>query len=467
MDRKMRLGLPASLASLAITAGVLAESAPADASIQDLLESMRTEIQRLHDDNARMQSEIDELRAAGGERWLTERRAEEIRGLVVDVLADADVRASMLQDGLTAGWSEHFYLASPDGRFKIQLEGQMQFRWIYSYHDIPDHHVHGFENTRTKLTFRGHAFNPDLTYLIRGDFARNGGSLLLEDAWLQYRINADWVARIGQFKLPFNREELVSSAKQLAVERSLVSENTNIGRSQGVELIYARDDWKVLFAIHDGIQESYGDFGIQGTLGPNTPWSTTDTEWAIGARYERLFAGEWEQFDDFTSPPGEEFGLLWGIAAVTQQAEYGTGAGPVRDEPRLLAATTDLSAEWGGTNLFASLTWAYTDNPQYPHITIWGFMLQGGVYFTPRLELFSRYEYGWWDSDVQDFADLHVITFGANYYLKEHDAKWTTDIGFGIGRVENNWDSDIAGWRTDGNGADPQIVFRTQFQLLF
>ena len=59
MDRKMRLGLPASLASLAITAGVLAESAPADASVQDLLESMRTEIQRLHDDNARMQSEID------------------------------------------------------------------------------------------------------------------------------------------------------------------------------------------------------------------------------------------------------------------------------------------------------------------------------------------------------------------------------------------------------------------------
>ena len=117
MDRKMRLGLPASLASLAITAGALAESAPADASIQDLLESMRTEIHRLHEDNARMQSEIDELRAAGGERWLTEQRADEIRGLVVDVLADADVRASMLQDGLSAGWSEHFYLASPDGRF--------------------------------------------------------------------------------------------------------------------------------------------------------------------------------------------------------------------------------------------------------------------------------------------------------------------------------------------------------------
>lgn len=467
MDRKMRWGIPASLASLALAAGALAESMP-DASMADLLDSMRAEIQRLHEDNARMQRQIDELKAATSDDWLTERRAEEIRGLVVDVLADADVRASMLQNGLTAGWSDHFYLASPDGRFKLQLEGQMQFRWVYSYHDVPDRHRQGFENTRTKLTFHGHAFNPDLTYLIRGNFAREGGAFTLEDAWVQYRINADWAVRIGQFKIPYGREELVSSAKQLAVERSVVNENTNFGRSQGVELIYAREDWKVLFMIHDGIEDNLGGFAsIQGTLGGNTSALTLDTEWALSARYEYLFAGEWEQFDDFTSPPDEEYGLLLGLAGTIQQGEYGEGVGPIRDEPRLLAANADLSAEWGGANAFGSFTWSYSDNPQFPHITIWGFVLQGGVYFTPRLEVFSRYEYGWWNFTGQDFADLHMITFGANYYLKGHDAKWTTDIGFGIGRTEGNWDSDIAGWREDFGRSEPQIVFRTQFQLLF
>jgi hypothetical protein len=467
MDPKMRWGLPTLLASLACAAGTWAESMP-DASMADLLETMRAEIQRLHEDNARMQREIDELKASTNDNWLTARRSDEIRGLVAEVLADADVRAASLQGGLTAGWSDHFYLASPDGRFKLQLEGQMQIRWVYSYHDIPDRHRHGFENTRTKLTFRGHAFNPDLTYLIRGNFGRSGGGFSLEDAWVQYRMSADWLVRIGQFKIPYGREELVSSARQLAVERSLVSENTNFGRSQGVELIYAQDDWKVLFMVHDGIEDNFGGFdAIQLTTGGNTPALTQDVEWALSARYEYLFAGEWDQFDDFTSPPDGEYGLLLGLAGTYQQFEYGEGVGPFRDEPRMLAVNADLSAEWGGANAFGSFTWSYNDNPDFPHIYIYGFVLQGGVYFTPRLEVFSRYEYGWWDFDGQDFADLHVITFGANYYLKGHDAKWTTDIGFGIGRTEGNWDSDLAGWREDAGRSEPQIVFRTQFQLLF
>jgi hypothetical protein len=285
---------------------------------------------------------------------------------------------------------------------------------------------------------------------------------------VQYRMNSDWSVRIGQTKIPYNREELVSPTRQLAVERSLVNENMNFGRSQGVELIYARDDWKVLFMVHDGIQDNFGGFNaIQLTTGPNTPALTQDVEWALSARYEYLFAGEWDQFDDFTSPPDEEYGLLLGLAGTYQQFEYGEGLGPIRDEPRLFAAAADLSAEWGGANAFGSFTFAYNDNPDFAHITIWGFVLQGGVYVTPRMELFTRFEYGWWDFADQDFADLGVITFGANYYLKGHDAKWTTDIGFGLTRVEANWDSDLAGWREDGDGAEPQIVFRTQFQLLF
>ena len=62
---------------------------------------------------------------------------------------------------------------------------------------------------------------------------------------------------------------------------------------------------------------------------------------------------------------------------------------------------------------------------------------------------------------------MHVIEFGANYYLDGHDLKWSTDIGFGISKIDLPWDSDLAGWRNDVDGAEPQIVFKTQFQLLF
>ncbi len=456
------------LASLAITGGANAYNVDDDPSVQEQIKAMRAEMERLHSDNAQMKTEIDDLKAAADDDWLTERRSEEIKTLVADVLADSDTRSSNLQNGLLAGWSDHFFLASPDGRFKLQLEGQMQIRWVYSYQDRTDDHRQGFENTRTKLTVRGHVFNQDMNYLVRGDFNRGNGAFSMQDAWLQYRLNNDWHVRIGLFKLPYSREELVSSTRQLAVERSLTNESFNIGRSQGVEFIYAADDWKLWIATHDGGEDNLGGFtSLAGTVGGVTTALSEDVEWALTFRYEKLLAGEWRQFQDFTSPMADEYGMLMGFAGHLQQEESVGQFGLARDETRWYAATADLSIEWGGANLFGSFNYSFNDHPSFGHFNLYGFLAQGGVYFTPKFEMFARYQYGWWDF-TQDFADLHQFMLGANYYLDGHDAKWTTDIGFGIGRVESTWDSDLAGWRTETEGSDtPQIVFRTQFQLLF
>jgi len=467
MAHKRRLGWMTVAAGLIVSAAAHAVNDGQAASLEEQVGAMRAELQQLREDNARMQGEIDELHAATNDNWLTEQRAEEIRELVADVLADSDLRASHLQNGLTAGWSEHFFLASPDGRFKLQLQGEMQVRWLYSYHDAPDKHRQGFEHSRVKLTFRGHVFNPDLQYYIRGLFAREGGFGLM-DSWIQYRLNNDWQLRIGQFKLPYTREELVSSTKQLAVERSLTNENLNVGRSEGIMFTYAADDWKFMVATHDGGEDNLGGYGsLAGTIGLNTPAMGEDVEWAVTMRYERLFAGNWQQFDDFTSPMNEEYGMLWGAAGHMQQSESTGTFTFVRDEPRWFACTTDLSVEWGGANLFGAFYFSYNDHPDFGHFYIYSLLAQGGVYFTPKLEVFARYQYGWWEFESQDFADLHTVEFGCNYYLDGHDLKWTTDIGFGIGRVEANWDNEPAGWRIDPNHSEPQIVFRTQLQLLF
>ena len=89
------------------------------------------------------------------------------------------------------------------------------------------------------------------------------------------------------------------------------------------------------------------------------------------------------------------------------------------------------------------------------------------MYVTNKVEIFGRWEYGWWDFDNQDFAALNLATFGVNYYIDGHDVKWTTDLGIAFSIVDQTWDSDIAGWRRDNRGSEPQVVFRTQFQLLF
>lgn len=49
-----------------------------------------------------LENEINDLRQSQGDDWLTAQRADEIHNLVHDVIADADRRTSLLQNGLTA-----------------------------------------------------------------------------------------------------------------------------------------------------------------------------------------------------------------------------------------------------------------------------------------------------------------------------------------------------------------------------
>ncbi|MHC4129212.1 MAG: porin [Planctomycetota bacterium] len=447
--------------STAFADGDAAESAP-EPSLEELLER----VERLEQDKAEMADEIDELRAQVGDDWLTERRSDEIRSLVADVLADADTRASLLQDGMTAGWDEHFFLASPDGRFRLQLDGLMQVRWIWNYHDQPDDYISGWENARTKVTFRGHVFSPDITYLIRSDFARSGGSDTLQDAWVRYHLNDQLSVRVGQFKLPFNREELVGPMYLQAIERSLVNESLNIGRSQGIEMTYADRSNRFTLSTSDGGEDNFGNFNLTGSNPVNSPWNGANSEWAFAARYEQLVAGRWDQFTQFTSPPGDPFGLMWGIAGHVQRSEY-TGLPSLgRNEEYWFGLAGDVSAEFGGANLFGSIVYQYIDDPSFGIFNVYGVVVQGGTYFTEKLEAFARFEYGHVDSDF-DFEDLWLLTVGANYYIDGQDLKLSADVGFGLNEVSAAWDSDLAGWRLDGPGSDPQVVFRTQFQLLF
>jgi hypothetical protein len=440
-----------------------------DDSIDKQLQQMQQELERLRGDNQAMKGQIDELRAKTDADWLTEARADEIKGLVADVLADADTRASLMQNGVMAGWLDHFFLASPDGRFKLVLDGQMQIRYVYNYRERPafsffpnpeadDQHRQGFENTRTRLTFRGHVFSPDWQYLIRSEFARSAGTSALLDAWIRYNLTDEWSLRIGQFKLPFNREELVSPAEQLAVERSIVNEITNLGRSQGVELTYATDTSRISLAVSDGVNR------------PNQPALTLDTEYAVSARYEHLLAGNWDQFTDFTSPIGDEYGALLGIGGHAQDSESsGVSALEGQNQTRVLTGTADLSLEWGGANAFGALTYQYVDAPGGISL-VTGIVIQGGVYVTPKWEFFVRGEYAQADGQSGSFLevpDLNLVTFGTNYYLEGHDLKWTTDISVGISDVASNFAIDLAGFRADNDQGAPQVVFRTQFQLLF
>lgn len=485
-------------------AGLCAAFAGAPAQADDdpvlrRLELMQQELDRMRQDNEGMRSEIDRLRAANDDNWMTEQRAAEIRAIVHDVLADADTRASLLGTGLMGGWSNGFFLASHDNRFRLQFEGLMQFRFLYNYNNESppspfgtpneDKHRSGFEATRTWLTFRGHVFSPDLTYLVRGNFQRDrgvtpqGGGFYLLDAFVRYHLTDEISIRFGQFKLPFTREFLVSPGHQLLVERSLVDTNMNIGRSQGIEFTWMDSIQRASVAYHvGGMDNLIGQSpGVAGGNPMSTVALAADVEYAWTARYEHLLAGNWRQFEDFTSPMDEEFALMLGAAMHIQRTEA-TGQPTFPSNPpranRWYGYTLDASAEWGGANAFVAFTHFYIDQPTR-NINVYGVVGQGGFYVTPKIELFARYEFGKFSTNATDVPDefkmpLHLLTAGFTYYIDGHDVKWTTDIGIGLKRVERGWtrlpnpgQASITGWRQEGRRGPHQILFRTQFQLLF
>ncbi|TVQ57611.1 MAG: hypothetical protein EA377_00770, partial [Phycisphaerales bacterium] len=235
----------------------------------------------------KLSARVMELEGRQSDQWMNEQRAEEIRGLVHDVLADADTRASLLQSGMTAGYDRGFRIGSSDGNFMLRLNGQLQTRWNYSYQsggageagDI-DRHRSGFETTRAKLWFSGHIVNPDWQYVIETGINDGEGNWALLDAYIKHNLGNGWSIKAGQFKAPLLREELVDSRYQQAVERSIFNQIFTGGRTQGVALGYEADQLRFVGSFNDGANQA----NTRWLQGPGPGATDGSTEYSFTAR---------------------------------------------------------------------------------------------------------------------------------------------------------------------------------------
>ncbi len=106
--------------------GAWAADSPARAS---LAQAEHDQLARRLD---RIEAALQRLEANETDHWLTRRRADEIRALVSDVLADADTRTALKDTGLTGGWDDGFFLQSADGNFRLEVSGQVQTRYVWN-----------------------------------------------------------------------------------------------------------------------------------------------------------------------------------------------------------------------------------------------------------------------------------------------------------------------------------------------
>lgn len=459
----------------ALAAGLTAGAMASDNTVNEQLKALRAELDAVRVSNTQLQGQVSQLRSASDENWLNERRAEEVKSLVKEVLADADTRASLLEGGMSAGHNgKNFFLASEDGSFKMTLGGQIQFRYLWATQEAETSSVDGdesgFQMRRVKLKFKGHVADPKITYGITMAVSRDSGAAEFEEAKIGYKFGGGWSVAAGVIKLPFLRQELTSSSAQLAVDRAMATEYFTLDYSEQIQLNYSSDNVKLSFAFSDTADASWTTVGSD----------NDDSEIALTARADVKLAGNWKQLKDASAWSKDETGLFLGAAVFYQLGDATSEDDEIVNDSNYLAWTVDGLFESNGFSLFAAAMGASND---YDGTTVpassketspMGVVIESGYMVIPdKLQPFVRWEMIDYDSDDADVHDMSAFTFGFNWFMKKHKAKLTTDVVWIYeGTLEKN--SFANGSSSDGLGTifknaedDDLIVFRTQFQLLF
>ena len=250
-------GVDTSATAVQSTSGTDANTA-ANSQILREMEALRKQNAALAEDmeamrkqNKSLEGSVADLQVQQNGKWLSEERAKEVRNVVEDVLKDADSRASLTNAVPTAGFGDRgFFIASPDGNFRLNLSGQLQIRYAANFLSSRDYSIlnanpgagvnrnsppapsansynkntYGFEIRRMKLDFFGHVIDPSWQYRLiliynqnqnaaavpaGNNAAGNGGSSNagMEEAMVIKDMGDGFKISVGQFKSPFLREE--------------------------------------------------------------------------------------------------------------------------------------------------------------------------------------------------------------------------------------------------------------------
>jgi hypothetical protein len=391
-------------------------------------------------------------------------RSDEVARVVRAVFQDAERRSDPigpLLPELIGRDDDGFFLRSRDGSFLLRPEVQFQFRAIANHRDEPlgddgDSHdtESGFEIRRLEVAVEGNVFTPKLTYEFRGVTEREGGDVIVEDAWVQYEFAKAWAVLFGQFRDPVFHEELVSSKRQLAVEKSLTNRllASPTGFVQGVSLAYGDSDvpTHAALAFHDGA----GSF--------NTPYTDSEGEpgfvehFGLAGRVEYKFFGDWKNYKDFTALNTTKDLLIVGSAFDWTQGV----------DTDLVFATADVQYEnaqgWG---LYAAFLVNHRDARSAPgedHLDL-GLVVQASYLISPGWEFFARYDATRLDRAGETFDE---ITVGLNRYLGPparwgHRLKFTLDLTY----LPNGAPADVSALGIRSAAGD-EVVARAQFQLV-
>lgn len=380
-------------------------------------------------------------------------------------------------------------ITSEDSSFymRIGLRFQSLYSSEWTVRDDDFNYVEDYESSflirRSRLKFDGYAFSPKLKYKVELGLSNrdiSGGNnsqhsfapRMILDAYVDWNFYKNFTLRVGQSKLPGNRERVISSANMQFVDRSRLNSRYNIDRDMGLHLrhkftIGKNFNVREIFAFSQG----EGRDITSGNLGG----------------YDYTFRLEVLPFGEFAKK-GDYIG-----GAISREekpklsigATYDINDKAVRTNGQLGSFMYDLSGDYAGKTLYTvfvdfmfkykglSIMGEYADKSTADgdarvfdadgttqvgrHYTGSGLNLQAGWMFNSNWEIAGRYTMILPDANVG--GNETEYTLGLSKYIVDHKLKFQMDLSYR--------QLDFTGNSTVNNGRDDLIFWRMQMDIHF
>ncbi len=335
-------------------------------------------------------------------------------------------------------------IESADRAFSMQIRLRLQAYGEVAWDDGAEPELQ-FHVRRARLVFGGHMFDEDIVYRLQLAFAPRDMGMTdnfvdpnprfspLRDFYVDFRQLRDLEVRIGQTKVPFSRQRLISSGNLQMVDRSSVNAEFNLDRDVGIQLRSSD-----LFGL-GALKYALGAFMARGrdSLG----FDDFGLLWV--ARLEVLPFGMFEDTEeaDFERSLRPRLGI--GAAyAYLDRAQFvrGTRGPRPTDEGTtdMQLVTADAMFKIAGFSLQSELTYRNGVReagplapPVEPPRDGIGFMAQAG-FLLPRLPLEPSARYslirGIGTEGVDtSLSDSNELGIGFSVYLAQHALKLQSD----------------------------------------
>ncbi len=353
---------------------------------------------------------------------------------------------------------------SEDGEFSFGAGARVQFRYERLHLGAPEPgdrpNSHSLAIRRARVGLRGHFLGADNRYKVElavapGEVGTRGGTLTtspLLEAYVDFTHLRDASVRVGQYKVPFNRQQVMSDGDLQLVDRSIVDGEFALERDVALDV-------RSLDLAALGVLRYYASVGMG--EGRNAV-GASDFGMQYLLRVEAVPLGDFDDYGetDFErrAAPRVGVGLVGGLANRASRTGGSTGPAPADGgTTNLTLLAADAIFKMAGATAFAEFALRSGErdpgsaldaagNPVPAELARngWGLMLQAG-YLVPKIpfDVAARWAIVRPLGDETSLSRRNELAGGVGWYFARHALKlqadyarlWADDAGLGDDRV--------------------------------